>query len=216
MPSGYCAGLSGRRSLVDALVCPSDRHSQSGALVINADDWGRDRDTTDHTLECIRAGSVSSVSAMVFMEDSEGAAARAREQGIDAGLHLNFTTAFSTVGTAMLLKEHQQRLSHYLRRHRFAQVVFHPGLTRSFEYVVNVQLDEFSRLYGTAPDRIDGHHHMHLCANVVLGKLLPGGTVVRRNFSFRRLRISGPCSMALNELCLRSSSSFGAAINYND
>ena len=87
MPSGYCAGLSGRRSLVDALVCPSDRHSQSGALVINADDWGRDRDTTDHTLECIRAGSVSSVSAMVFMEDSEGAAARAREQGIDAGLH---------------------------------------------------------------------------------------------------------------------------------
>ena len=91
VPSGYCAGLSGRRSLVDALVCPSDRHSQSGALVINADDWGRDRDTTDHTLECIRAGSVSSVSAMVFMEDSEGAAARAREQGIgrhvpDAGL----------------------------------------------------------------------------------------------------------------------------------
>jgi hypothetical protein len=26
---------------------------------------------------------------------------------------------------------------------------------------------------------------MHLCANVVLGKLLPFGTVVRRNFSFR-------------------------------
>jgi hypothetical protein len=26
---------------------------------------------------------------------------------------------------------------------------------------------------------------MHLCANVLLGRLLPAGTVVRRNFSFR-------------------------------
>jgi hypothetical protein len=26
---------------------------------------------------------------------------------------------------------------------------------------------------------------MHLCANVLLGKLLPRGTIVRRNFSFR-------------------------------
>jgi hypothetical protein len=26
---------------------------------------------------------------------------------------------------------------------------------------------------------------MHLCANVLLGKLLPKGTIVRRNFSFR-------------------------------
>jgi hypothetical protein len=40
-------------------------------------------------------------------------------------------------------------------------------------------------LYGVEPERIDGHHHMHLCANVVLQKLLPYGTVVRRNFSFR-------------------------------
>jgi chitin disaccharide deacetylase len=40
------------------------------------------------------------------------------------------------------------------------------------------------RLYGAEPRRIDGHHHMHLCSNVVLGKLLPAGAVARRNFSF--------------------------------
>jgi predicted glycoside hydrolase/deacetylase ChbG (UPF0249 family) len=153
-------------------------------LIINADDWGRDRANTDRTLDCIRAGAVSSVSAMVFMEDSERSAAIAREQGIDAGLHLNFTTPFSRAGVPSRLAEHQQRIAHYLLSNRFAQVMFHPGLIHSFEYVVAYQLAEFVRLYGAEPQRIDGHHHMHLCANVVFGKLLPEGTIVRRNFSF--------------------------------
>jgi hypothetical protein len=55
---------------------------------------------------------------------------------------------------------------------------------RSFKYLVAAQIDEFWRIYGTEPARLDGHHHMHLCANVVLQRLLPLGTMVRRNFSF--------------------------------
>ena len=156
-----------------------------GLLIINADDWGRDRNTSDRILDCVLYGTVSSVSAMVFMEDSERAAVMALANGVDAGLHLNFTTPFSAARTAKRLNEHQQRIARYLQRHRFAQVIFHPGLNGSFEYVVAAQLDEFRRLYGTWPDSIDGHHHMHLCANVLLAKLLPFGTVVRRNFSFQ-------------------------------
>jgi predicted glycoside hydrolase/deacetylase ChbG (UPF0249 family) len=157
----------------------------AGRLIINADDWGRDRPSTDRTLECAVRGTVSSVSAMVFMEDSERAAAIAREKGIDAGLHINFTTSFSALRCSSRLIEHQQRLGKHLRRHRLAQILFHPGLTSSFEYVVSVQFDEFLRLYGTMPERLDGHHHLHLCANVLFGKLLPAGTIVRRNFSIR-------------------------------
>jgi predicted glycoside hydrolase/deacetylase ChbG (UPF0249 family) len=74
--------------------CAVDGVVSSGALIINADDWGRSRETTDRTLECWERGSISSVSAMVFMEDSVRAAALARERGIDTGLHLNFTTPF--------------------------------------------------------------------------------------------------------------------------
>lgn len=171
---------------MDGLYRQADANGrQAGVLIINADDWGRDRFTTERTLECIRRGTVSSVSAMVFMEDSERAAVTAREHKVDAGLHLNFTTPFSATSTATRLIEHQQRLTRYVRGHRFAQVFFHPGLTRSFDYVVKAQLDEFSRLYGSGPDRIDGHHHMHLCANVLLQKLMPFGTLVRRNFSFQ-------------------------------
>jgi predicted glycoside hydrolase/deacetylase ChbG (UPF0249 family) len=157
-----------------------------GLLIINADDWGRDQPTTDRTLECCHLGAVSSVSAMVYMEDSERAAEIALMQGIETGLHLNFTLAFSGRGVPLDLAGHQQRIARYLLRHRLAQVWFHPGLMRSFEHVVAAQLEEFSRLYGGAPERIDGHHHMHLCSNVLIQRLLPRGTMVRRNFSFTR------------------------------
>ena len=158
---------------------------RAGLLIINADDWGRDNETTDRMLECVLYGTVSSVSAMVFLEDSERAAAIARERGIDAGLHLNFTTPFSAANCPGRLAERQQEIAAYLLRRRLNQMFFHPGLVRSFEYVAKAQFDEFFRLYGTPPDRIDGHHHMHLCANVLLGRLLPPGTLVRRNFSFQ-------------------------------
>jgi len=172
-PSGYSSSEQGSET-----PC-------SGSLIVNADDWGRDRENTDRTLDCIRQGTVSSVSAMLFMEDSERAAAIARERNIDAGLHLNFTTPYSAPETAMELIDHQQRLSRCLRRHRRGLVVFHPWLAGSFRYVVAAQLEEFRRLYSVEPSRIDGHHHAHLCANVLLGRLLPAGTIVRRNFSFR-------------------------------
>lgn len=158
--------------------------TKAGLLVMNADDWGRDRETTQRTLDCVTIGAVSSVSAMVFMEDSERAAAIACDEGIDAGLHLNFTTPFSR-GSPKLVR-YQEDIGQYLLSHRLAQAIYHPRLARAFECLVAAQLEEFARLYGSPPTRIDGHHHMHLCANVLFGKLLPARTIVRRNFSFER------------------------------
>jgi len=160
--------------------------SSVGVLIINGDDWGRDPETTDRTLDCFLCGALSSVSAMVFMEDSARAAGIADERGLDTGLHLNFTTQFSARNCSPQLVERQRELTNWLLRHRLSQHVFHPSLTSSFEYVVSAQIEEFHRLYGRLPARLDGHHHMHLCANVLLGRLLPPDTVVRRNFSFRR------------------------------
>src|SRR5215469_2158613 len=160
--------------------------SPVGFLIVNADDWGRDTLTTNRILECSLRRAVSSVSAMVFMKDSDRAAVLAREHEIEAGLHLNFTTPFSAPGCPSRLLERQQQLARYLLRHRLCQCVFHPGLMRSFEYLVAAQLDEFRRIYGADPERLDGHHHMHLCMNVLLQQLLPQATIVRRNFSFER------------------------------
>lgn len=154
-------------------------------LIINADDWGRDTETTDRIHECVKCRAISSVSAMVFMEDSERAAVIAQEQRISAGLHLNFTTKFTSSGVSSTLQDHQWRVSSFLSRRSWSLVVFHPGLVSSFDYLVKSQCDEFATLYGDYPQKLDGHHHMHLCANVLLQRLLPSGTAVRRSFSFR-------------------------------
>jgi hypothetical protein len=169
------------KQLDNSAVAKSDA---AGALIINADDWGRDRDTTDKTLDCVRRGAVSSVSAMVFMEDSERAAALAREHGIDAGLHLNLTTGFTAPNCPPRLLACLQEVAAYLLRHPISRVIFHPWLASAFEYLVTAQRQEFARLYGEEPARVDGHHHMHLSANVIWGGLLPARAIVRRHFSY--------------------------------
>ncbi|MGA3033268.1 MAG: hypothetical protein ABSD70_08290 [Terracidiphilus sp.] len=45
-------------------------NSDTGALIVNADDWGRDVATTDSILHCVKRATVSSASGMVFMQDS--------------------------------------------------------------------------------------------------------------------------------------------------
>jgi hypothetical protein len=165
--------------------------SRAGILIINADDWGRDSETTNRILECALRGSVSSASAMVFMEDSERAADLAREHGVDVGLHLNFTTPFSASMKSQALADHHARVSRFLLRSPLCKVLYHPALANSFAYLVAAQLEEFQRIFGVCPRRVDGHHHMHLCANVLFGGLLPAGTIARRNFSFQPGEKSG-------------------------
>ena len=161
------------------------------ALIVNADDWGCSRVVTDRTLDCALSAVVSSASAMVFMEDSERAADLARQHDLDCGLHLNLTTSFSARNCPSRLREQQQKVSSFLRTNRLCQAIYHPGLAAAFDYVVRAQREEYQRLYHRPAARIDGHHHMHLCANVLLQRLLARGTIVRRNFSFRSGEKSG-------------------------
>jgi len=157
-----------------------------GALIVNADDWGRDRETTDRILDCAGHGTVSAASAMVFMDDSERSAALAAEHRIETGLHLNFTSAYSASTCPAALRDRQEQVGGYLLKHRLSQIVFHPGLARPFEYLIASQLEEYRRIYGASPEKVDGHHHMHLSANVLLQRLLPAGAIVRRSFRFER------------------------------
>src|ERR1051325_5614748 len=137
------ASLSAKSSSPLHSSAGSKSSPRSGALIINADDWGRDRDNTDRIRECAAFGTVSSASAMVFMEDSERAAELAREKNFDTGLHLNLTMAFNASNCPSKVLEHQRKVRTHLLRHRYAKILFHPGLIRSFEYVVAAQLDEY-------------------------------------------------------------------------
>lgn len=172
---------SGAQADAATRASASERRAE---FILNADDWGRDEKTTTRILDCFRRGAISSVSAMVFMKDSQRGAEIARAESIDAGLHLNFTLAYSDTRRPAKLAEYQGRIARALLRHRWAGALYYPRLAASFDYMVKAQAEEFERLYGAAPARMDGHHHMHLCANVLGQRLLPPGIVVRRNLSF--------------------------------
>src|SRR5262245_33540306 len=154
-------------------------------LIINADDLGRSVAETDAALTCFRAGRITSASLMVFMRDSERAARLARAANLDVGLHLNFTEPFTASDCSQDLVDAQNRLAGFLRRNRYAQLVYHPVLRKQFAESYRAQAAEFARLFGGAPPtHVDGHHHMHLCANLLLSGLVPPNTKMRRHFSF--------------------------------
>jgi len=153
-------------------------------MIVNADDFGRTRAETDRALACYKHGRITSVTAMVFMEDSARAAALAREAGIDVGLHLNLSQLFTAPGGAATLNDHHARVVRFMKSSPYALVLYNPMLRNAFRYVYRIQVDEFMRLYGQAPSHIDGHQHRHLCTNVLLDRIIPRGARVRRNFSF--------------------------------
>jgi chitin disaccharide deacetylase len=155
-------------------------------LIINADDLGRSSDETDAALHCFEAGRITSTTAMAFMRDSERAADLARAAGIDVGLHLNFDEAFTGARVPDRLTAAHEQTRAYLTRSKFAQLLYNPRLRRYFEYSYKCQQEEFERLYNAAPSHLDGHHHMHLCANLAFSNIIPRGTKVRPTFSFLR------------------------------
>lgn len=154
-------------------------------LIVNADDLGRNQVATDNILECHARRRLSSTSAMVFMQDSVRAAARALESGIDVGFHLNFSESFTSGTVPAALRDAHERIRRFLRRSKYALLLPHPLLRGAFRSVYEAQYEEFMRLYGRAPTHLDGHQHMHLATNVLLQELLPAGTKVRRSFSFQ-------------------------------
>jgi len=155
-------------------------------LVITADDYGKSQHATDNILKCFINDRITSASAMVFMRDSERSASSASDIGLEIGLHVNFTLPFTAPYTPPKLREHQNRLVSYLTKHRLSQIFFNPWLTDAFSFVYLSQKEEFLRLYSKYPDYYNGHHHMHLCANMLVGNQLPKGARVRGTFTFER------------------------------
>jgi len=153
-------------------------------LIINADDLGRNRESTDRILTCHAAGRLTSTSAMVFMEDSERAAALAQAAGIDVGLHINFSEHYSQPSVSLSVNRPHDMIIGFLRKSKYALILYNPFLTDSFRVSFRQQNDEFRRLYGCEPSHYDGHQHMHLATNMLLHGILPEKSRVRRSFTF--------------------------------
>jgi predicted glycoside hydrolase/deacetylase ChbG (UPF0249 family) len=123
---------------------------------------------------------------MVFMADSERAAQLALENGLDTGLHLNFSLQFDGNCKSNKLLECQRRIASFLKTNKYSFLLYNPLLKGDFHYVYSAQYEEYVHLYNKVPTHIDGHHHLHLCTNILAARLIPKGAKVRRSFTFSR------------------------------
>ena len=153
-------------------------------IIVNADDFGRSPAETDAVLACYAAGRITSTTAMVFMRDSDRAAEAAKSHGVEVGLHLNLSEPFTASGVQEHLRRSHNRIVGFLTASKYAVLVYNPFLRIQFRQVIEAQIEEFARLYGRQPSHIDGHQHQHLCANVLIDRMIPAGRKVRRSFSF--------------------------------
>jgi chitin disaccharide deacetylase len=132
-----------------------------GLLIVNADDLGFNRRATESILDCFAGGSISSATAMVWMSDSDRAAAVAMERGLPIGLHLNLTQPLNGTLTPEPVRARQHEVTTYLSRDTWSTTKLRGAQAQLVTDVVGEQLERFRELYGE-PTHVDGHHHVHL------------------------------------------------------
>jgi chitin disaccharide deacetylase len=161
--------------------------SATPVLIVNADDLGYNRPTTDAIAECFRAGRITSATAMVHMRDSDRAAQVARELGLPVGLHLNLSEPLDDPAVPPDVRgRHLDLVRRYGSPsfiHRSRRWTFDPRLREPTERCVADQLERFEELYGRPPTHIDGHLHVHICPNVALARTIPSGLKMRNALS---------------------------------
>lgn len=148
-----------------------------GLLIINADDFGGNPLATDRIAECFAAGRVTSTTAMVYMCDSERAAAIGLSGQLTVGLHLNLTQEFESSATPPQVRERQARAVRYFADRRLRRFTFNPLLNAHVRRCVADQLERFCEIFDREPSHIDGHNHAHLSPTALLA--LPRGVPTR-------------------------------------
>lgn len=155
-------------------------------LVVNADDLGHDRATSDAILAAFARGAITSATAMVLMEDSERGFGLASEAELPIGLHLNLMEPYS--GNAL---DPADRAEQAWAVERF-QASFagrwapSPRLMRVARRCVRQQLAEFERLRGAPPTHVDGHQHGHLSTPALWELSRAEAPAIRSSFTFRK------------------------------
>jgi predicted glycoside hydrolase/deacetylase ChbG (UPF0249 family) len=157
------------------------RCRHSGALIVNADDWGLEPAVTDQIALCFKRGAISSTTAMVWMADSERAAEIARERAFPVGLHLNLDTRFEGTTIPKGVRDDHERIRRWFGNPKRPALLYNPS--RAFQHRVDrciaAQLGQFRIQYGRDPTHVDAHHHLHLAWNVLFSRVLQPGLRVR-------------------------------------
>lgn len=163
--------------------------SERPLLIVNADDFGYNRPTTDAIAECFEAGRITSATAMVYMRDSDRAADLARDIGLPVGLHINFSEPFDAPGVPAEVRERHLRASSKFGGpsfiYRTRRWLYDPRLKEETERCIADQLERFEQIFGGPPTHVDGHLHVQVCPNVGLAATIPPGMKIRNTLGAR-------------------------------
>lgn len=123
---------------------------ESKSLVVCADDFGIHLSVSNAIVRLIDARRISATSVLVFGQDTLRSAARLieRREACSVGLHFSLTDASGWrrwVPLPLLLTSATLGL-------------LNPSAVRER---ITRQLDRFEELFGTPPDFLDGHEHVH-------------------------------------------------------
>jgi chitin disaccharide deacetylase len=121
-------------------------------LSICADDIGQDPSINDGVLHLFSNGRLSHASVLTFapyVKTHRDALIEARQQGLQVGLHFNLTLAFDG-------HLYCQDLNNLILRSQLRAL---PTQTILFE--LQQQFNRFAEIFGSLPDFIDGHQHVH-------------------------------------------------------
>jgi predicted glycoside hydrolase/deacetylase ChbG (UPF0249 family) len=121
------------------------------SIIINADDVGMHPAIDGAVLRLAQSGAISSVSVMALMRPDVDTLHALRHQGVDLGLHLDFTSTIAA--------------QHYALPRGVGAILAHSYMRRlSLQQACNIvdeQLQRFCELTGSMPAFIDGHEHVH-------------------------------------------------------
>jgi hypothetical protein len=148
-------------------------------LIVNADDFGFDVDTVEATVDCFRAGALTSATIMLGMPATEQALEFARSNPeLDFGVHLAFTGDFGQVPLAGA--EHVPSLVAADGRFLPVQQARAKALAgrlarRELELEIEAQVRAVQEA-GVQVSHVDSHRHVHKLGSIraALARVLPG------------------------------------------
>lgn len=131
-------------------------------LIVNADDLGLNQARTHAIFQCFEFGVVRSVTIIATGSGADIAARHAREKGLPAGLHLNFTFGSPLCKPAEVETLVGSSAGEFRDRHDQTRALDEGFIDRvHIERETRAQIEWFFDQYGQ-PTHIDGHHHIHL------------------------------------------------------
>jgi len=136
-------------------------------LIINADDFGYDKDTLNSTIKLFEQGILTSATIMTDMSATDKAIEFAKENQdrYSFGLHFNIVdgheahypnTSLTLEDTSLFRKSNEQRM--YALKYKFEKI----DIQQEFEYQLTSLLDA-----GVEVSHIDSHGHLHKFPQII-------------------------------------------------